>query len=141
LSEGNGVFDNDGVININEFIYTRSDGEVYSFLPKELQGGLNVSETSSTETSSAKPSSSTTFKTTGATTGTDLVSSADTISSSETATQTFGNTTTSAGTTTAPLATESGSVGSKINTQVGDLPFFAVIGALVFAGLGAFVLL
>ena len=137
LSENGGVFENDGIININEFTYTRSDGEVYSFIPKELQGGLNVSEPSSVESSSAGASETTR----SATTSTTVVSSTDAVSLSETATQTFGNTTTGAVTATAPLATESGSVGSKVDTKVGVLSFLAAIGSLAFAGLGAFMVL
>ncbi|RPB20312.1 hypothetical protein L211DRAFT_893606 [Terfezia boudieri ATCC MYA-4762] len=135
MSEKGSVFDNDGIININKFTYIRSDGEVFSFIPKELQGGLNLSETSSTEASKTTRYQHITS------TSTTVVSSTDTVPLSENATQTFGSTTTGAVTSTPPAATESSSAGSKINAQVGALPFFGVTGLLMFAGLGAFMVL
>jgi len=135
LTENGGVFDNDGIINLNDFTYTRSDGEVFNFIPKELRGGLNVSETS------LSGASKTTRAPHSATTSTNVVSSTSTVPLHATATHGFGNTTTEAATTTAPVVTESGSVGSKINTKVAALPFFGAIGSLMFAGLGAFMML
>lgn len=133
MTESGGVFDNDGIINLNEFTYTRSDGKVFDFVPKELKGGLNVTETSSVGAfkTTSVPNNATTITTT-------VVSSTGTASLDVTTTQTFRNTTSA---TTAPIATESGSVGSKIDTKVGGLPFFGAIGSLVFAGLGAFMVL
>ncbi|KAF8417336.1 hypothetical protein EV426DRAFT_683590 [Tirmania nivea] len=135
LSENGGVFDNDGIINLTKFTYTRSDGEVFNFIPKELRGGPNVSESSSAKVSK------TTGPPGGATTSTTLVSSTAKISSDETATQTFSNTTTKVVTTTAPVATESGSVGTKVDAKVGALPFFGGIVSLLYTGLGAFMVL
>lgn len=120
-----------GILNINEFTYTRRDGEVFDFVPDSLKVETKISGNASLTISSTQGPQPTNVHKNATTSGVTLTSS---VNATFTQTHVHVNTTT-------PEPTESGSVGSKVFAKVGTIPFFGAIAPLVFAGLGAFLVL
>ena len=123
---------NAGIVNIKDFKYTRRDGEVFTFLPESLLPSTSATSDIVTKVRSTPTTVFTTTKSTSTATVTSVVTLHSTV------TETVVNYTT----TQTIQPTESGSAGSTIVSNPGAMSVvMAMIGSLVFTGLGAILVL